>query len=136
MNRFTSLFVLALVTAGGLCAQDAPTIELKNKSSFKMEGGTRTPFWPIGWKPSAKVTKAGAEHTGVSIPVTAFTVTSITFDRGTRFAIINGTIVEEGQRFGLQLGSQTFLVTVKSIGDGRVILDWRDQDVVVLLKRK
>jgi hypothetical protein len=136
MNRFTSLLVLALVTAGRLCAQDAPTIELKNKSSFKMEGGTRTPFWPIGWKPSAKMTKAGTEHTGVNIPVTAFSLTSVTFDRGTRFAIINGTIVEEGQQFGLQLGNQTFQITVKSIGDGKVTLDWRDQDIVVLLRRK
>lgn len=117
-------------------AADEPAIELKNKSAFNVENGSRNPFWPIGFKPTARVAHGGADHAGGDVPPSAFLVTTITVDPGARFAIINGKAMMEGQQFGLQLGSQTFQITVKRIEDGRVILGRRDQDIVVPLRRK
>ena len=57
-------------------------------------------------------------------------------ERGTRFAIINGKIMQEGQQFGLQLGNQTYQITVKSIEDGKVTLARHDQEIVIPLRRK
>jgi hypothetical protein len=111
-------------------------IELKNKSAFTMEASGRNPFWPIGWKPVAKVQNAGGANSGSEISPGAFAVTSITLDQGARFAIINGKPMQEGQQFGLQVGSQTYQLTVKTIEDGRVILRRRQQEIVVPLRRK
>jgi hypothetical protein len=115
----------------------APAIELKNKSSFKMDNGSRSPFWPIGWKPTAKIAHTDTtDQAGADIPPTAFAVTSITLGAGGHFAIINGKIMGEGQQFGLQIGSQTYQITVKAIEDGQVILSRRDQEIAVPLRRK
>ena len=76
------------------------------------------------------------DHGGLEIQPSAFVVSSITLDKGGRFAIINGKVMEEGQQFGLQLGNQTYQLTVKSIEDGRVILARRDQEIIVQLRRK
>ena len=116
-------------------AEDTAAIELKTKSAFTMEASGRNPFWPIGWKPVAKI-QTTTEHVGPDILPTAFVVSSITLDQGAKFAIINGKTMQEGQQFGLQLGNQTYQLTVKAIEDGRVILARRDQEIVVALRRK
>ena len=134
--------LLVILTLGALAlrsahAEDAaPTIELKNKSTFAMDASGRNPFWPIGWKPVARPQATTTEHSGPDILPSAFVVSSITLDHGARFAIINGKAMEEGQQFGLQLGTQTYQLTVKSIQDGQVILARRDQEIVVPLRRK
>ena len=56
--------------------------------------------------------------------------------QGSRFAIINGKPMQEGQVFGLQVGTQVYQITVKSIEDGQVILQRRDQEFAVPLRRK
>lgn len=135
MKTFSAILILAslaLSTARG--ADETVAIELKNKSSFTMDGSGRNPFWPIGWKPVARVQTS--EHTGPEILPTAFLVSSITLDQGARFAIINGKVMQEGQQFGLQLGTQTYQLTVKAIQDGQVILARRDQEIIVPLRRK
>lgn len=109
------------------------TIELKNKSSFALDENTRNPFWPIGWKPAAKATSN--EHAPDAI-MSAFVVSSITMDQGARYAIINGKVMTEGQVFGLQMGGQVYQITVKSIQDGQVILERRDQQIPVPLRRR
>ena len=115
----------------------APVIELKTKSAFTVESGSRNPFWPIGWKPSPKISGGGTgENTGADLPPSAFLVSTIMLDPGAHFAIINGKAMVEGQTFGLQMGSQTYQLTVKRIEDGRVILGRRDQEIVVPLRRK
>jgi hypothetical protein len=135
MKTTLALLTLSVLSLACLRAEDAPAIELKNKSAFTMDGSGRNPFWPIGWKPVARP-QATTEHTGPEILPNAFVVSSITLDQGARFAIINGKAMQEGQQFGLQLGNQTYQLTVKSIEDGRVILARRDQEIVVLLRRK
>lgn len=119
-------------------AEEASPIALKNKSSFKVDAGTRSPFWPISWKPAGRVAgsgSGGADQQG-AVPPGAFLVSTITFDGATRFAIINGKSMQEGQQFGLQVGTQVYQVMVKRIEDGRVILGRRDEEIVVPLRRK
>ena len=130
---FPLLFVF--VALSQVCAADAPKPETKNKSSFTLDMRTRNPFWPIGWKPVAKLADTG-DRGGADIPLTAFVVSSITVEKNGRFAIINGKIMGEGQQFGLQLGNQTYQITVKSIQDGKVTLARRDQEITVPLRRK
>ncbi len=142
MKTILALLILSGVSLVSVRAEDASAapaapviIELKNKSSFTMDGSGRNPFWPIGWKPVAR-TQTTTEHSGPDILPSAFLVSSITLDQGARFAIINGKAMQEGQQFGLQLGNQTYQLTVKAIEDGRVILARRDQEIIVPLRRK
>ena len=134
MKRFWTISVLALFSLTYAQADEATAIQLKNKSSFTMEASGRNPFWPIGWKPAAKVNPT--QHTGPEIQASTFVVSSITFDKTGRFAIINGKAMQAGQQFGLQIGSQTYQITVKAIEDGRVILGRRDEEIIVPLRRK
>ncbi len=127
---------LLLLAAQRLNAADAPRIELKKKSGFTMEASGRSPFWPIGWKPVAKSSEAPTEHAGPDISPDAFLVSSITLDPGAHFAIINGKTMQEGQQFGLQIGTQTYQLSVKRIEDGRVILARRDEEIAIPLRRK
>jgi hypothetical protein len=133
MKTFLTISVLALLTLTSAQAEEA-AIKLKNKSAFTMEASGRNPFWPIGWKPVAKANTT--QHVGPEIQSSTFVVSSITFDNGGRFAIINGKPMQAGQQFGLQLGNQTYQITVKAIEDGRVILMRRDEEIIVPLRRK
>ena len=136
MKTILAILTLSAVALASARADDAPAIELKNKSAFTMDASGRNPFWPIGWKPVVRTQTTTTEHTGPDILPSAFVVSSITLDQGARFAIINGKPMQEGQQFGLQLGNQTYQLTVKSIEDGRVILARRDQEIIVPLRRK
>src|SRR2546430_1863501 len=69
-------------------AEEASPIALKNKSAFNVDAGTRSPFWPISWKPTGKVASGGTDQG--EVPAGAFVVSTITLDGGARFAIING----------------------------------------------
>ena len=134
MKRFLTISALALLALTCTQADETIAIKLKNKSTFTMEASGRNPFWPIGWKPATKVNTT--QHTGPEIQASSFVVSSITFDNGGRFAIINGKAMQAGQQFGLQVGTQTYQITVKTIEDGRVILGRRDEEIIVPLRRK
>src|ERR1051325_11300317 len=96
----TILILASLALVRASAEENAPVIELKNKSSFTMDASGRNPFWPIGWKPVPRAQTS--EHTGPYISPTAFLVSSITLDQVARYAIINGKVMQEGQQFGLQ----------------------------------
>jgi hypothetical protein len=137
MRTLIPLLVLFSLVSLGRGAEPAPpALELKNKSSFKMDSGSRSPFWPIGWKPAAKIAQTNTDQAGPDIPPSAFAVSSITLGAGGHFAIINGKIMGEGQQFGLQIGSQTYQITVKAIQDGQVVLSRRGTEITVPLRRK
>jgi hypothetical protein len=135
MKAFPLIFALGLMLAVCGRAEQPVNIDLKNKSSFKMDSAARNPFWPIGWKPAKISSNGGADPAG-EIPPSAFVVTSITVDQSARFAIINGKIMQEGQQFGLVLGGQTYQIVLKKIADGHVILGRQDEEIVVPLRRK
>jgi hypothetical protein len=116
-------------------SEQLAAIALKNTSAFKIDSGARNPFWPIGFKPTGKIAGAGGSAQG-EVPPGSFLVSSITLDGATRFAIINGKSMSEGQQFGLQVGTQIYQVSVRRIEDGRVILSRGDEEIVVPLRRK
>ncbi|MEP7071198.1 MAG: hypothetical protein ABI839_02305 [Verrucomicrobiota bacterium] len=133
------LILLSLTLAASVALAEEssrPPIQLKHQSSFDFEQGSRNPFWPIGWKPSAKAGQNGAAPAGPVIPASAFLVSSITLDPGAKFAIINGKTMSEGQQFGLQLGGQIHQVTVKAIQDGRVVLLQNGEETAIPLRRR
>ena len=134
MKTCLTISILAFLSIASVQADEPSEFTLKNKSSFTMEASGRNPFWPIGFKPAARV--ATPQHTGPDIQPSTFVVSSITYDHGGRYAIINGKTMQAGQQFGLQLGSQTYQITVKAIEDGRVILGRRDEEIIVTLRRK
>ena len=127
----------APATDGAAAKPDAPPkLEVKTKSVFNMTPGSRSPFWPIGYKPTAKISQSTGDESGPDISPNIFNVSSITLGVGKHYAIINGKILEEGQTFGLQMGSQTYQITVKTITDGKVVLSRRDSEIVIPLRRK
>jgi hypothetical protein len=132
MRAVGSLVVSIAMLAISVRADEPAPVELKNKSSFKMDPSSRNPFWPIGWKP-AKTT--GSEPAG-DIPPGAFVVSAITLDHTGRFAIVNGKILQEGQKFGLMLSGQTYQLVLKRIEDGRIVLGRQDEEIVIQLRRK
>jgi hypothetical protein len=139
LKTFASILIPACIALDHLAAAELPVVEVANKSSFELDANSRNPFWPINFKPTGQVTRdlSSEQDAGTDIPVTAFTVSSITIERTARFAIINGRIMEEGQQFGLQMGTHTYLITLRSVQDGRVILERRKtQEMVVPLRRK
>lgn len=135
MRKSAFLLITIFTVIGNSFADEPAPIEIKSKSSFKLDGG-RNPFWPIGWKPSGITASADAAGSGSDIPESAFVLTSIAIENGARFAIINGKIIQEGQQFGLQMGTSTYQLTLKKIADGKVILGRRDQEIVIQLRRK
>jgi hypothetical protein len=136
MKKLALLFLAVGVAAQGASGAEAKSLELKNKSAFQMENA-RNPFWPIGFKPAAKLADASAgDHSGAEIPISAFVVSSITLEKNGHFAIVNGKIMQEGQQFGLQLGNQTYQITLKAIQDGRVVLARHGQEIIIPLRRK
>ena len=151
MKKLSAIFIGFVVAVRVLSATDTsaaetatsagqnnpPRLEVKNKSSFALEDSGRNPFWPIGWKPAGRAAKQTTDQpVGPEIRDNAFTVSSITMDPKDRFAIINGKVMTEGTVFGLQMGSQTYQITVKAIQDGRVVLLRRDQEIIVPLRRR
>lgn len=133
--KTVTLLLLALTVFGGqtLRAADATLVDETKQSTFTMNPNDRNPFWPIGWKPATKV---GTEAAGPEVPPSAFVVSSITLGESERFAIVNGKVMKEGQQFGLQMGNQTYQITLKQIQDGQVVLQRRDEEIVVPLRRK
>jgi hypothetical protein len=134
--RLLALIFVSILTAISVRGDEPAKIEVKNKSSFRMDGSSRNPFWPIGWKPATKLSGGGGADQSGDIPANAFAVTSITLGQATHFAIINGKIMQEGQQFALVLGSQTYQIVLKKVEDGRVILGRQDEEIVVPLRRK
>jgi len=135
MKRALLFALLALLSAPAARTEEAGSPLASKLSTFEMDPASRNPFWPIGWKPLVKMESSNGEQTGM-LPPTVFHVSSITMQSGKGFAIINGRIMEEGQIFGLQMGNQTYQVTVKSIQDGHVVLARRDQEIIAPLRRK
>jgi hypothetical protein len=137
MNKICFVICISIFAASAALRADEPVaITVKNKSSFSVDGGTRSPFWPISWKPAGKVASGSGGTNQGEVPPGALVVSTITVDGATHFAIINGKSMQEGQQFGLQVGTQVYQVTVKRIEDGRVILGRHDEEIVVPLRRK
>ncbi len=124
------IFAFAL---SGIRAENAPAPISPKTSAFKIEASARNPFWPIGYHPTDG---NGSAQAGPEIPPTAFSVTSIVIDDKAKFAIVNGKTMQEGQHFALQMGSQIYQLTLKSIEDGQIIVQGNNESIVVPLRRR
>ncbi len=114
-------------------AEGAAPVALKQQSTFAMPS-ERSPFWPIGWKkPDPK--KTDSASAGPALTPASFALTSVTTGGGGRFAILNGKIMQEGQKFGLQIDTHVYEVTVQAIQDGQVMLSSEGGEIVVPLRR-
>lgn len=134
MKILLSLLCLTSLGASGLrAAQAPPAVTAAPKKSVFDAADARDPFWPIGWKKPAANGVNGAAAPALS--PSAFALTSVTTGHGGSFAILNGKIVQQGQQFGLQMGSQIYKVTVQSVQDGQVVLAYEGGQVVVPLRR-
>lgn len=137
--RLSATLGLWLLTAAGARAEGAAagaparTSEkeyvLTHKSSYSGSTTPRSPFWPIGWVPSAPV---AAEVLVVAPTVRAedFVVTSISLDFPP-LAVINkhtygvGDRVPVGSAGTAAAPKSGEFVTVRQIIDGTVVLDHR-----------
>lgn len=129
---FLAFCLTTLLTTATLAAEKPPPVELKQQSSFDA-AEARNPFWPIGWKKPGPKTESGVA--GPALSPDAFALTSVTMGAGPHFAILNGKILQEGEQFGLQIGNQVYQVTLRTIGDGQVILSYPTGEVTVPLRR-
>ena len=125
------LTILLLAPEAPAAEPGAAALALKRKSTYKATD-TRNPFWPIGWK---KPNSTGQDEAAPALSPAQFALTSVTTGGDSRFAILNGKVVQQGQQFGLQLGTQVFQMTVEAVEDGEVVLSYAGGQVIVPLRR-
>lgn len=103
---------------------------LAHASSFNaMPAGSRNPFWPIGWVPSAPVAAPVAmTQQAVDVKAENFVVTSISVD-APALAVINGRTYGVGDRIPVSAADPRETVTVKQIRDGEVVFDYRGREL-------
>jgi hypothetical protein len=119
-----------------LPAKKVPQFELKNKSTFTVSSGVRSPFLPIGWKGAAVVQQVPTKKTITTKD--SFRVTSILLGSPS-LAVINGRSYEEGQPIRMPKDPKTNLPVARAklyrIGDGVVQIQLEDQLISIPLKR-
>jgi len=122
----------AKVSAKGTTGVAAATpIAQPRQSVFAGTQVDHNPFWPIGW---VKM-DSGSSDANVAIPhASDFTVTSILLNEPP-LAVINGKEMAEGEIAALPVNGQSVVVQLLAVQDGRVILRWQNQDLVVPLHR-
>ena len=124
-----------LAVAGTAAAQvPAPTAKASDKeyalahnSSFDAPAsGTRNPFWPIGWTPSAAAVQATVVQQ-LDVRAENFVVTTISVDYPP-LAIINGHSYGVGDQIPVGADKKES-VTVKQILDGVVVLAYHGREL-------
>ncbi len=126
-----------LTLAGTVLGQTAPAapakasgkeLALGHGSSFNTPPtGTRNPFWPIGWTPSAVVAPAQTAVQQADVKAEQFVVTTISVDYPP-LAIINGKSYGVGEQIPVTADRRVF-VTVRQILDGVVVLDYQGHEL-------
>ena len=132
MNR--KLFTFAILTASFAVQVNAGDFPLKNRSTFAADDGKHNPFWPIGWAKTAVATSAPAVPAPLVKPGD-FVVTSILLNQPP-IAVINGKEMVEGEVVAMNFGGQKVNVQLAAVQDGQVVLRYRDQNLVVPLRRR
>jgi len=103
------------------------------KSVFTASANDHNPFWPIGW---VKMESASADGDAPVMPHAAdFAVTSILLNEPP-MAVINGKEMAEGETAALPVNGESVIVQLMAVQDGRVILRWQNQAIVVPIHRQ
>jgi hypothetical protein len=117
----------------GTGAAPANPFEPKAQSIFSGGKNDHNPFWPIGW---VKMDDAAVDNAAPLVPhVEDFTVTSILLNEPP-IAVINGKEMAEGEVGALPISSGEVTVQLMAVQDGRVILRWENQNLVIPLHRQ
>ena len=110
----------------------AKTYVISKKTSFAVTAGDHNPFWPIGW---VKMETHSSDNAASVIPRTEdFVVTSILLN-DPPMAVINGKEMAEGELAAVPVNGQPVIVQLMAVQDGRVILRWQNQNIIVPLHR-
>lgn len=137
MNKIHLLILMALPLAlpGYLPAQDAGDYRPESESRFNPEDLRRNPFWPIGWHPGLEEVDEVEVMERVTLPVSAFVVTSI-LGGDPPLTVINNRELTVGDIFPVQIGGRSVTVSVAGIFDGYVVIQHDDQFLEVPLRRR
>jgi len=116
-------------------SSEAEVVEVyksENVSSFDLSDEVRSPFWPIGWEPSAKVEKPRpkAPKPLENIPPNLFRLSS-TLTGKPAIAIIDGRDYMVGQSMEKSVQNQTVKFRVVAIRDGLVVLSYAGGTVTI-----
>ncbi|HEX4083947.1 MAG TPA: hypothetical protein VHY22_03470 [Chthoniobacteraceae bacterium] len=103
----------------------------KNKSVFTGAVNDHNPFWPIGW---VKINESESDAAPIVPHIGDFTVTSILLNEPP-LAVINGKEMAEGEIASIPISTGSVTVQLLAVQDGRVILRWENQNLVVPLRR-
>jgi hypothetical protein len=123
------------LSKAGATAEAAPvtsTYTPKRKSVFTASAEQHNPFWPIGW---VKI-EEGADSSAPVVPhAENFSVTTILLNEPP-MAVINGKDMAEGEVAEMPIDGQNVAVQLMAVQDGRVILRWQNQNIVVPIHRE
>ena len=130
-----AVIAATLALAGTARGQTAPVAKNSGKeltlthiSTFDAPpNGTRSPFWPIGWVPSAAPVAAQGVVQQLDVKAEQFSVTTISVDYPP-LAIINGKSYGVGDQIPVTADRRVF-VTVRQILDGVVVLDYQGHEL-------
>jgi L-ascorbate metabolism protein UlaG (beta-lactamase superfamily) len=99
---------------------------------FTATATEHNPFWPIGW---VKTETDTTDTSAPTVPHTEdFTVTTILLN-DPPMAVINGKDMAEGEVAALPVNGANVVVQLMAVQDGRVILRWQNQNIVVPIHR-
>jgi hypothetical protein len=114
-------------------AKSANAYATRTKSVFSAPANAHNPFWPIGWVNVESSSSANA--VAVVIPHSEdFRVSSILLSEPP-MAVINGKGMAEGEIASLDVNGQSVMVQLIAVQDGRVIIRWQNQNLIVPLRR-
>jgi hypothetical protein len=141
---FTCLLIACpMVRAGDLAANTAaaPVVETKpaaavftpkTKSVFTAASSDHNPFWPIGW---IKTADESADSSAPTVPHAEDFLVSTILLNDPPMAVINGKDMAEGEVAALPINGQNVTVQLMAVQDGRIILRWENQNIVVPIHR-
>lgn len=146
--KLANILTLAVVLSGiisqaGETPKQAP-YELKARSSFSLAAETRSPFWPVGWKPAGAVEPSGTGPDTTPVVDTApkfqlssesFIVSSVLL-ANPALATINGRSFGEGEYLPVISNDQRLKVQVYAIREQGVWLRLDNQKPVLIPMRR
>ena len=107
-------------------------VYVPKQTVFAVSASDHNPFWPIGW---IKTESLPVNAVAATIPhADDFTVTSILLNEPP-MAVINGKEMAEGEVAAVPVNGQPVMVQLMAVQDGRVILRWQNQNLIVPLRR-
>jgi len=137
------LLACPLVRAGDAKSAAAPVVDTtssaipgytpKTKSVFGSAAAQHNPFWPIGWVKMDN--ESASDSSAPYVPrVEDFVVSTILLN-DPPMAVINGKDMAEGEVAALPINGQNVIVQLMAVQDGRVVLRWQNQNIVVPIHR-